>query len=143
MSLESSEQFLIYEKEAKKGSADAQFALGRMYEAEAKEIDTQYYLDAATQKVMFQTYKKALTWYKKAAKQGHADAQNNLGAMYLTGNGVSRDIDIAIQWYIKSSSQGNLNAQSMLPKVQELRRSSKRRGLIGWLFTILFLSSGG
>ena len=33
-------------------------------------------------------YKKAVEWYKKAAKQGHADAQYSLGIMYERGQGV-------------------------------------------------------
>ena len=31
-------------------------------------------------------YKKAIEWYEKAAEQGHADAQYNLGGIY--GQGV-------------------------------------------------------
>jgi uncharacterized protein len=34
---------------------------------------------------------KAAEWFKKAAAQGDADAQFNLGVMYNTGEGVSRD----------------------------------------------------
>jgi len=32
-------------------------------------------------------YKKAVIWYRKAAEQGHAQAQNNLGVMYSEGQG--------------------------------------------------------
>ena len=31
---------------------------------------------------------EAVKWYRKAAEQGHAEAQNNLGVMYLNGRGV-------------------------------------------------------
>lgn len=34
---------------------------------------------------------KALEWYKKAAAQGHADAQGLLSLMYFAGDGVSKD----------------------------------------------------
>src|SRR5512139_1361754 len=34
---------------------------------------------------------EALRWYRAAAELGHADAQNNLGAMYLAGTGTARD----------------------------------------------------
>ena len=30
-------------------------------------------------------YKKAIEWYEKAAKQGDADAQSNLGDIYTPG----------------------------------------------------------
>ena len=33
-------------------------------------------------------YKKAIEWYEKAAEQGHAYAQYNLGNMYRNGHGV-------------------------------------------------------
>ena len=33
-------------------------------------------------------YKKAIEWYEKAVEQGHADAQYNLGFMYIKGQGV-------------------------------------------------------
>ena len=37
-------------------------------------------------------------WYKLAAKQGNADAQGNLGAMYAFGTGVLRDYVYAHMW---------------------------------------------
>ena len=36
-------------------------------------------------------YNEAAKWYNKAAEQGVAYAQNNLGSMYYDGRGVSRD----------------------------------------------------
>lgn len=33
----------------------------------------------------------AVTWYRKAAEQGDANAQNNLGYMYASGRGVQND----------------------------------------------------
>ena len=34
---------------------------------------------------------EAAKWYRKAAEQGHANAQNNLGLMYMSGRGVAKD----------------------------------------------------
>jgi TPR repeat protein len=59
-------------------------------------------------------YKKASKWYKKAAKQGHAEAQYNLGIMYYNGRGVDVNYKKAIEWYEKAAEQGLLNAQSNL-----------------------------
>jgi clan AA aspartic protease (TIGR02281 family) len=42
-----------------------------------------------------QDYAAALSWYRKAADQGHAEAQYNLGVMYANGQGVAKDYVIA------------------------------------------------
>ncbi len=34
---------------------------------------------------------KAVKWYRKAAEQGYAGAQSNLGVMYGKGQGVPQD----------------------------------------------------
>jgi TPR repeat protein len=36
-------------------------------------------------------YKQAVYWYQKAADQGDAKAQSNLGIMYAFGKGVLKD----------------------------------------------------
>ena len=48
---------------------------------------------------------------KKAAAQGHADAQYNLGLYYATGRGVKKDRRRALHWYRKSAEQGESDAQ--------------------------------
>jgi TPR repeat protein len=50
-------------------------------------------------------------WYRKAAEQGHALAQNNLGAMYLQGMGVATDLQEAAKWYRKAADQNLAEAQ--------------------------------
>ena len=37
-----------------------------------------------------QDYEQAFKWYTKAAEQGYAQAQNNLGVCYQGGKGVDR-----------------------------------------------------
>ena len=49
---------------------------------------------------------KAAEWYLKAARKGHAKAQNNLGLLYEKGEGVPRDIDQALDWLESSALQG-------------------------------------
>ena len=56
-------------------------------------------------------YAEALKWYRKAAEQGHAKAQVNLGVMYRGGIGVTQDNAEAVKWYRKSAEQGNAKAQ--------------------------------
>jgi TPR repeat protein len=46
-------------------------------------------------------------WYRKAADQGNATAENSLGVMYRIGQGVSRDKEEAVRWYRKAAKQGN------------------------------------
>jgi hypothetical protein len=61
---------------------------------------------------------QAVELFKKAAEQGHVDAQNNLGAMYFTGEGVNRDEKEAIKWFEKAASQGNSDAQANLDAIK-------------------------
>ena len=54
---------------------------------------------------------QAVTWYRKAADQGNADAQANLGLMYANGHGVLRDDAQAVAWFRKAADQGFAFAQ--------------------------------
>ena len=45
-----------------------------------------------------QDYAEAVKWYRKAADQGYAYAQNNLGLMYRDGRGVPQDYVQAHKW---------------------------------------------
>lgn len=54
----------------------------------------------------------AVACYRRAAEQGHAAAQNNLGHMYHQGWGVSKDLKQAAHWYRLSAEQGNAFGQS-------------------------------
>ena len=58
--------------------------------------------------------KKAVEWYQRAARQGDARAQGNLGVMYHTGKGVMPDLEKAKELYEKAADQGNAQAQSNL-----------------------------
>lgn len=66
--------------------------------------------DAHSQYVLGMRY----AWYRKAALQGNANAQNNLGWMYYEGLGVHRDYAQALEWYRKAAQQGNATAQHNL-----------------------------
>jgi TPR repeat protein len=54
---------------------------------------------------------EALKWWRKAAEQGDATAQTNLGFMYDSfmydiGRGVPQDDAEALKWYRKAAEQG-------------------------------------
>ena len=58
-----------------------------------------------------QDYAEAKKWYLKAAEQGHADAQNNLGTMFFAGSGMSGpDYEQAVSWFRKAANQGQIDA---------------------------------
>ena len=58
-----------------------------------------------------QDYIKAVEWYQKAAEQGVAQAQSNLGNRYYNGEGVKQDYHKAVEWYQKAAIQGDATAQ--------------------------------
>jgi TPR repeat protein len=49
--------------------------------------------------------------YRKAAENGHAMAQSNLGLMYTTGDGIARDEGQARHWFGRAAAQGYAPAQ--------------------------------
>ena len=79
---------------------EAQYNLGLMY--------------ADRSKASQQNYAEAVKWYRKAAEQGVALTQFNLGVMYLQGRGVKQDYREAVGWYRKAAEQGYADAQFSL-----------------------------
>ena len=58
-----------------------------------------------------QDKEEAVKWYRKAAEQGVAEAQFNLGVCYDNGEGVAQDKEEAVKWYRKAAEQGVAEAQ--------------------------------
>ena len=63
----------------------------------------------------------AVEWYEKAAKQGYANAQYPLGAMYHLDHGVDVNYKKARKWYEKAAEQGLADAQCKLGKASVMR----------------------
>jgi hypothetical protein len=61
-----------------------------------------------------QNYEMAGQWYRRAAQQGDAVAQFNLGVRYDNGQGVPRSYKEAGRWYRRAAQQGHARAQSNL-----------------------------
>jgi TPR repeat protein len=59
-------------------------------------------------------YEEAVIWYRKAAEQGFAGAQNNLAVMYEKGLGVPKDESEALKWYRKAAEKQDAHAQHSL-----------------------------
>ena len=87
---------------AKNGSAMAQFMVARHYE-EGKDVA--------------RNYKKAATWYDKAAKQGHLDSATFLALMYLEGRGVKRNPEKGLKMIYQSAERGNIRARYHLGRL--------------------------
>ena len=85
---------------AEQGVAKKQYYLGRYYEAG---------LDGFPQ-----NYAEAEKWYRKAAEQGYADAQCQLGDMYFRGQRVLKNAAEAWEWYLLAAEQGSEYSQSQL-----------------------------
>ena len=52
--------------------------------------------------VLSKDYARAVQSFRKAAEDGNADAQFNLGVMYSKGRGVEQDYARAAHWYRKA-----------------------------------------
>ena len=66
-----------------------------------------------------QDHNETLTWFRKAAELGDADAQFKLSLMYGKGQGVSSDYIEAYKWCILAAEQGHEKAiqlKLLLPK---------------------------
>jgi hypothetical protein len=57
---------------------------------------------------------EAVKWYRKAADQGYADAQSNLGVMYYGGDGVPENNIRAYVWWSMAKTQGHTFATENL-----------------------------
>ena len=59
-------------------------------------------------------YSDAVSYYKQAADQGYAPAQNQLGWCYEKGYGVQQNYTEAAKWYKKAADQGYALSQANL-----------------------------
>jgi hypothetical protein len=64
-----------------------------------------------------QNQAKAAVLCRRSAERGVADAQTDLGQMYLLGEGVERDLPEAARWFQRAVDQGQANAALMLGKM--------------------------
>ena len=71
-------------------------------------------------------YAEAVKWYTKAAEQGYAQAQYDLGLCYDKGQGVTQDYTEAVKWYRKAAEQGHAEAQYYLGDCYRWGRAVKK-----------------
>ena len=97
-------------EQAKKGSADAQYAVAIML-LQGSEIQ--------------QNYSESLKWFQAAANQGHTGAEVNLGLLYKSGRGVLQDYTHAAQWFHKAAVKGNPEAEYHLASLYKIGQGVK------------------
>jgi TPR repeat protein len=108
---------LIQEAEGLNETKEWDEALAKLQEAQ--NFADQSQMPQILQKMGYVHYSKgeheeAADLYRKAAEQGHASAQSNLGYMYDNGEGVPEDDVEAVKWFRKAADQGNASAQYYL-----------------------------
>ena len=74
-------------------------------------------------------YKKAVEWYLKAAEQDLAEAQLNLGVMYVLGQGVIEDNIEAYKWFLLAGMNGHdvFKAKEMLKEEMTVEQIEEGR----------------
>ena len=69
---------------------------------------------------------EAVKWYRKAADQGYAHAQSNLGVSYANGLGVAKDEVEAYKWWLLAGAQGHEHAKETIPLIEKNLTLSQR-----------------
>jgi len=90
----------LYRRAAEMGNADAQYAYGMAYLEHLHEIIS----PRAAAKA------EGVKWLRKAAEQGHPEAQIELAKCYLRGEGVKSDPNEAYKWGKMAAESGNARA---------------------------------
>lgn len=130
-----------FESAADKGNAKAMSALGNMY-LHGQGVNKNFLLalgwfslangqnDAFAQHNLGWLYIEgrrgitrdipyAISFYRKAAAQGYAPSQNELGRMYEKGQHVAQNYTEALRWYKLAADQGFANAQLNLGRMYD------------------------
>jgi TPR repeat protein len=85
--------------------------------AEQGDVDAQVALAHEYRLGDISDWDEAVKWFRKAAEQGSAEGQYNLGVMILRGTGVRQNSTEAVQWLRKAGEQGDVDAQLTLGQV--------------------------
>ena len=97
-----------YRQTAEQGDAGAQFQLASLYQSCAPGTDRK------------ERKTKALRWFRKAAEQGHVEAQYWTGLYYRSGlEVVAKDKAVADVWFSKAAAQGHTGAMRSLGRYRE------------------------
>lgn len=87
------------------GYPDAQFYLGRLYEAGSAGLDKDLV--------------QARRWTERAADGGNASAMYNLASYLYAGEGGAKDATAAAEWFRRAAERGVVNSQYNLAQLYE------------------------
>lgn len=126
----------FWEKAAKLGNVNAQYALGRYWlehhigdpaqavewiqkAAEGNHVAAIYALAKLflEGEVISKDIEKSLSLFEQAASQGHEYAAYRLGKLYLDGSEIEKQIDTAMKWLNLAVAGGNSYAKYQLGKL--------------------------
>lgn len=99
-----------YRKAAEQGHAEAYYKLGAIFEHGAKDV-------ASDAQESARLYQVAASEMDVFAQKGSADAQYVLAGMYRQGQGVKKDMVMALRWWEKAALQGHVLAQLSLGRL--------------------------
>ncbi len=125
---------LWFKKATDKGDPSGQNGLGYLYQTgqgvkENRKTANELFLKSAKQgnidsafwlgqnMILDKKYKEGFHWTSKAATNGSADAQYNLGALYKDGLGVKKDPGSMYFWLSMSATNGNEKAKEIISKM--------------------------
>ena len=130
-----------YHNAAEQGDADAQFRLGWLHAATANSLklrfrvpftaaEERWLMAAAANPLMAATAeddawfqlgpknaREAAQWFRKAAEQGHAEAQYSLGSLYSTWGTTTKHAGEDAYWTRKAAEGGHAEAQFNLGRM--------------------------
>lgn len=66
-----------------------------------------------------------MKWFRRAAENGHAQAQNYMGTIYYQGIGVTKSVKDAKYWWQKAADQGHEKAKEALRNVAKAEAEAK------------------
>ena len=96
---------------AHNGNAEAQYQLAQCY-----ETGKGYGIS--------ENQEEAIYWYRKAAGQGHAEAQFKLATIHENGTGVEEDPKEAVKWYRLAAENGHAVAKEKLPAAELIMKAN-------------------
>ncbi len=89
-------------------------------------------LEAGRRAYEHKDYANAMRELAPLAQAGQVDAQVLLGKMYMLGQGVPKDADVALKWFRAAAEQGNAQGQFFLGAMYLLPSKDVPQGL-RWL----------
>ena len=89
--------FQLFRAQAERGDPFGQYNMGVFYTDDSLGVP--------------QDYAEAARWYRRAAEQGHVEAEVKLAVMYAYGYGVPKDRSETLKWFLKAAEQGDVDAQ--------------------------------